>query len=179
MGLFDKLFSKKEQAPQAPKKEDITIDTPYGTVFYYAHENVGEYGYEGFVDWYPDESKETDVFIETDSPETIEASGCLARFLTLFAEREYNDECIRVKAAQYFLLRRPDLLRGEITEDEIIEDAEIYNISFYRNGDTLFSLDNSWTDADDVSVILRPDGTGEISYIIGYADERREIRDLL
>ena len=179
MGLFDKLFSKKEQAPQAPKKDEITIDTPYGKVFYYADPNVNEFGYEGYVDWYPDGIKETDVFIETDSPETTEATVCLARFLTLFDNREYNDECIRVKAAQYFLLRRPELLDGELTEDEIIEDSEIYNISFYRNGDTIFCLDDSWTEADDVSVILKPDGTGEISYTIGYADERREIRELL
>ena len=44
MGFLDKLFSKKEKEPVAPKKDEIIIEKPYGRFKYFATPNVNEHG---------------------------------------------------------------------------------------------------------------------------------------
>ena len=59
---------------------------PYGKLYYLNNPNTDEYGYEGYVDWYPNDNDEEglDVFIDADTPDTTEAGLCLARFEKLW-----------------------------------------------------------------------------------------------
>ena len=40
MGLFDKLFSKKEKEPVAPKEDEIIIEKPYGRFKYFGNAEI-------------------------------------------------------------------------------------------------------------------------------------------
>lgn len=85
MGLFDKLFSKKEKEPAAPKKDKIIIEKPYGHFEYFANPNTNEYGYEIYI---TGEEGEIDVYLDTDSPDTTEASFCFGRYEEFLTDKE-------------------------------------------------------------------------------------------
>ena len=164
MGLFDKIFAKKENNTEDKKEERISFDSPHGRFAYFATPACNEYGYEAYVDWYPNgiEEESTEVYIDTDTPETTKAGICYERFERLIAEKERTDLEIKKYAADYFL-SKPELLRGEYSEEDLIEEMEIIWIGFYRNGETHFSFDTCWTDADDVKVVMKADGSKEVS----------------
>ncbi len=179
MGLFDKIFSKKERETDKTKEERICFDSPYGKFNYINTPGVDEYGYEGYVEWYPKGIEEsTEAYIETDTPETTESGICFSRFEKLFSDKERIDYEMKKSAADYFLFK-PDLLIGETSEEELIGDMEIIWIGVYRNGDTKFSIDACGLEADEISVTLKADGSKEIRYVAGCFNEYKEYCDKL
>ncbi len=182
MGLFDKLFKKNEdvKAPEKASDEPDSFDTQYGRFYYVTYESAGEYGYECYIDWYPDGRAQelTEVYIDTDTPETTEAVFCYARFEKLFADRERTDREIKKLTADYFILR-PELTGGDISQEELTEDMEISWIGLYRNGNTVFSINEYSLEAENISVIIKADGSREISYVTGEHEDRREHCDKL
>ena len=178
MGLFDKLFSKKETKEK--KAERISFDSPHGKFYYTASPSTDEYGYEGYVDWYPNgiEDESTEAYIDTDTPETTEAGQCFARFEKLMSDKERIDYEIKKNAADYFLFK-PDLLRGEFSEEDLIKQTDIIWIGLFRNGSTEFLLDAHWSEADDITVVLNADGSKEIKYVAEYLDRFKEFCDRL
>ncbi len=163
MGLFDKIFAKNENKTPEKQKDRITFDSPYGEFVYSAAPACNEYGYETETDWYTNGTRadKTTVYIDTDTPETTEAGICYERLERLLSDKERTDLVIKKYAADFFL-SKPELLRGDHSEEELIDELEIVWIGLYRNGDTRFSFDTYWTDADDVAVVIKADGSKSV-----------------
>ncbi|MBR0484149.1 MAG: hypothetical protein IJJ69_05120, partial [Oscillospiraceae bacterium] len=47
MGLFSRLFSKKEEKQKLPEEEPFHFDSPYCRFYYISYPKTQEFGYEG------------------------------------------------------------------------------------------------------------------------------------
>ncbi len=178
MGFLDKLFSKKEKITENKTEERITIDKPYGKLYYLNNPNTDEYGYEGYVDWYPNDNDEEglDVFIDADTPDTTEAGLCMARFEKLFADKERIVYELKKNVADFFLFK-PEYLREKYSEEELMKYINFVCLGVFRNGNTEFSFDICHIYADDVHIVLKSDGSKLIKYTVGEYEDRKECCD--
>ena len=160
MGLFDKLFSKKEKEPVAPKKDEIIIEKPYGRFKYFATPNVNEYGYENFL---TGEDGEINVYLETDSPDTTEASFCFGKYEEFLSDKENRIYEVSKIVNEYFL-HKPDLLPEGQDEEKMMEETELTWMGFFRNGDVQYDFFSVGAYVDDAMLTVKNDGHMELKY---------------
>ena len=160
MGLFDKLFSKKEKEPVAPKKDEIIIEKPYGRFKYFAHPYTNEYGYEIFI---TGEDGEIDVYLETDSPDTTEASFCFGKYEEFLSDKENRIYEVSKIVNEYFL-HKPDLLPEGQDEEKMMEETELTWMGFFRNGDVQYDFFSVGAYVDDAMLTVKNDGHMELKY---------------
>ena len=160
MGLFDKLFSKREKEPVAPKKDEIIIEKPYGRFKYFATPNVNEYGYENFL---TEEDGEINVYLETDSPDTTEASFCFGKYEEFLSDKENRIYEVSKIVNEYFL-HKPDLLPEEQDEEKMMEETELTWMGFFRNGDVQYDFFSVGAYVDDAMLTVKNDGHMELKY---------------
>ena len=161
MGLFDKLFSKKEKEPAAPKKDKIIIEKPQGHFEYFANPNTNEYGYEIYI---TGEEGEIDVYLDTDSPDTTEASFCFGRYEEFLTDKENRIYEVSKFVNDYFLFK-PDLLPEGQDEEKMMEETELTWMGFFRNGDVQYGFFNVGAYVDDVLLTVKKDGSMELKYV--------------
>lgn len=161
MGLFDKLFSKKEKEPVAPKEDEIIIEKSYGRFKYFADPNVNEYGYEIFI---TGEDGEIDVYLDTDSPDTTEASFCFGKYEEFLSDKENRIYDVS-KIVNEFFLFKPDLLPEGQDEEKMMEETELTWMGFFRNGDVQYGFFSVGAYVDDVLLTVKNDGHRELKYV--------------
>ena len=154
------------------------LDKPYGKLYYLNNPNTAEFGYEGYVDWYPNEGDEEglDVFIDADTPDTTEAGLCLARFERFFADKERLVYELKKNVADYFLFKS-EYLYEETSEEELIASIELILLGVYRDGNAEFLFVSSIIEACDVHIVLKADGSKMIKYTVGEHEECKECCD--
>ena len=160
MGLFDKLFSKKEKEPAAQNADEIIIEKPYGKFKYFSSPNSNEYGYEIFT---TGEEDEIDVYLDTDSPETTEASLCFGRYEEFLSDKENRIYELRKIIVEYFLFK-PDMIPEGYDEEKMMEKTKLTWMGFFRNGDVQYSFYDVGAYADDVHLTVKKDGSRELEY---------------
>ena len=161
MGLFDKLFSKKEKEPVAPKEDEIIIEKPYGRFIYSAAPASNEYGYEIFI---TEEEGEIDVYLDTDSPDTTEASFCFGKYEEFLSDKENRLYEVSKIVNDYFLFK-PDLLPEGQDEEKMMKETELTWMGFFRNGDVQYGFYNVGAYVDDVLLTVKNDGQRELTYV--------------
>lgn len=169
MGLFGKLFGKKQQENTPPPQDDrIYWESPFGRFLF----EKCDCGYGGEVQWYEDDGAEKiDIYFDTDTPETLDAGSCYARLEQLLLNKLQTDIEVKQAAARYFMAR-PDMVDEKYpTEESQMLDMEIDGIYVYRNGNTEISLEAHGVYAGEINVIYRADGSKGIRYH-SYDDEQ-------
>ncbi len=180
MGLFSGLFSKKEnnqeQKPQEPKQERIFFDDEYCRFYYLNNPNSDEFGYEGEI--VPQDADSdlytVGVYLDTDSPDTTEATKCYAMFKETMADMDRFDFEMKKLIADYCLFN-PELTDGKSTQQQLIDSMFFYWMGFFRNGNIEVSIDSRGEHgfyASSVHLTLKSDGSKEIQ-IEGYYGETR------
>lgn len=112
--------------------------------------------------------EETDLDInklvrEIPELKAIQPGRCCSRLEKLLSEKSSRDQEIRKTVADHFLFK-PELIRENPAEQELMDSIEISYIGVSRNGDTEFGLFESDIYVDDLRVILKSDGSKEIHY---------------
>ena len=105
----DRDSLKKGKSKKKTKPEVISIETPI-TTWYYTNVNQKEIGYEGDIDWYeiPKEPEKrfryqpVGCYIDCDTPDTKEATGCLERITKLFENRVEMDAKLKRMIADHY-----------------------------------------------------------------------------
>ncbi len=165
MGLFSGILSKKDKK-QEPKEERIHFDDEYGRFFYFAHPNVNEFGYEADLALInPGSDLDTlTVYIDTDSPETTEATKCYAMFRQTMADMDRFEYDMKKLTAGY-CISKTEFYNGKSTEQQIIDSMMIGWLGFFRNGNievTVYSHGEHGLYLDNVHLTLKPDASKEI-----------------
>ena len=160
MGLFDKLFSKKEREPAAPKEDEIIIEKPYGRFKYFSSPNVNEYGYEIFI---TGEDDEIDVYLDTDSPDTTEASFCFGKYEEFLSDKENRIYELKKIVVEYFLFK-PDMVPEGHDEEKMMEETKLTWMGFFRNGNVQYGFFDVGAYANDVLLTVKSDGSRELKY---------------
>ncbi len=163
MGLFSKLFSKKEEKEKLPKEEPFHFDSPYCRFYYMSNPNTNEFGYEGEFKRSEDDIDELTIYLDTDSPESLDANLCYTRLQDILSGREDINEEVKRSMTDYFL-SRPELTDDSCAEQELLNGFLLSWLGIFRNGEIQLSFDNSGIYADDITVRLKADGTKEIKY---------------
>ncbi|HBI86222.1 MAG TPA: hypothetical protein DDX71_08090 [Ruminococcus sp.] len=167
MGLLGKLFGKKQQEAAAPPPSQPGFETPLGSFHYSSSPACNEYGYEADIPWYLPGTGRSDeplsVFIDTDSPESIDAGLCCEKLERIYADRIRVDFELKKQVADFFLFR-PDTVERDITEEKLIEDMELCWMAVRRDGSTEFSLHSCFILPGEIMVIYKADGSKEVRY---------------
>ena len=173
MGLFSKLFSKKENEPNEkktvePKEDKIFFDDEYCRFYYINNPNCEEFGYEGEIE--PEGSsggtEALGIYIDTESPETTEAAKCHAMFRETMADLEHFTFEAKKAVADHFLFA-PEYNEDQSTEQQLMDSMRIFDMEFFRNGSIILLIDfpgEHGVYASEIHLTLYPDGSREIEY---------------
>ncbi len=104
---------------------------------------------------------------------SLQPGKCYSRLEKILSDKSSRDYEIRKLVADHFLFR-PELIRENSTEQELMDSIEISYIGVSRNGDTEFGIFGSEIYVDELRVILKADGSKEIHY---RTDEQRGTND--
>ncbi len=174
MGLFSKFFSKKEEKEKLPKKEPFHFDSPYCRFYYMSNPDTNEFGYEGEMKLSGDWAEYLTLYIDTDSPETLDANLCYTRLQNILSGREDINQEVKRSMTDYFL-SRPELTDDSCAEQEILNGFELSWLGIFRNGEIQLSFDASGIYVSDITVRLKADGTKEIKYTDDNYEEHCDI----
>ena len=176
MSIFSKLFGKDKNTKAEhidnsanEKEEKITIETSFAT-FYYIGPNPNENGYEAYFKWYEEgDNKNIDCYIDCNTPETTEASICLERLTKIYEDREWTDSKVKRVIAEHFS-GSDGMITGYddkvFSEEELINELAIRDISLYRNGVITYSVDHKYMlDIEDDEVHVVYDDKGNITFL--------------
>ena len=163
MGLFSKVFSKKEEKEKLPEEEPFYFDSPYCRFHYMSAPAANAFGYEGEIQTSDDGQEFLTVYLDTDSPQTLDANICYARLENMLSGREDMNYEIRKSMTDYFL-SRPELVSESSTEAEIFNGFVATWLGIFRNGEIQLSFNSDGIYAGDIEVLLKADGTKEIKY---------------
>ncbi|MBR1701646.1 MAG: hypothetical protein IJ716_06785 [Lachnospiraceae bacterium] len=130
---------------QTPK-QCIYFDTPYCRFLFV---DSGDIGYEGEIEWNLNLAGEKRItaFFETDASaaaprkqlRAIQPGKCYSRLEKILSDKERIDHDVKKLVADYFLFR-PELIKENASEQELVDDMELSYIGVCRNGDTEFDL---------------------------------------
>ena len=130
---------------QTPK-QCIYFDTPYCRFLFV---DRGDIGYEGEIEWNLNLAGEKRItaFFETDASaaaprkqlRAIQPGKCYSRLEKILSDKERIDHDVKKLVADYFLFR-PELIKENASEQELVDDMELSYIGVCRNGDTEFDL---------------------------------------
>lgn len=94
----------------------------------------------------------------------IQPGKCYSRLEKILSDKERIDHDVKKLVADYFWFR-PELMKENASEQEIVDDIELSYIGICRNGDTefdLYSAHNIYV--HDMRFIIKADGSKEIHY---------------
>lgn len=162
MGLFSKLFAKKENEVEK-KPDDNRFESPYGTFFYSDDDVNSEYGYECEISWNEGDVPSC-VFIETDTLDNKEYRLCYERFERIYADKDSFDYDCKSQIAD-FMLSHPELFpsAAERGKDKLIEYMDLGWLGIRRNGDIECTMDGC-LHASHIHLLVRENGSKEIEY---------------
>lgn len=184
MGFLSALFGgEKKQEPfvnEEPVKEEKAESKkktfPLGEFTFVEAPNCipPEFGYEGEIDWFdvPDTDDPYErllgVYIDRDTMDSPEADYCYKKLEEYAADKSGTERKAVTAAAEYFFNERRDLFYDKIPEsvDALADCFSFRHISIYRNGDTVFSLEQ-YADLAierDVYATFKADGSVKFEY---------------
>ena len=168
MGLFSKLFSKKEKKTEEPKEEKIFFDDEYCRFYYINNPNCEEFGYEGEIE--PESSsggtEALGIYIDTDSPETTEAAKCHAMFRETMADIDRFTFDAKKRVSDFFLLD-PGYNGHQSSGQQLMDSMRIFDMEFFRNGSIILLIDfpgEHGVYASDIHLTINADGSREIDF---------------
>ena len=171
MGLFSKLFSKKDkdtetntEKPAEKKEERISFESPHGSWIYSASPVNNEYGYECEIYWHEDDEVPMCVFIETESPDNTDHRLCYERFERIYADRFSAEEDAK-NIISDFILSHLDLFPSadDCSKEKLNSYMDLTWLGIRRNGDIEWSFDGC-IQADYLHLLIREDGSKKLEY---------------
>ena len=181
MGFLNALFGreKEEKLTAEHEQAEKTVYFPLGEFHFVDAANCEppEFGYEGEIEWF--ETADADdpyermlgVYIDRDTVDSQGADLCYRRLEEYAADKRGTERTVKQAAAEYFLNERSDLFFDKRPNDaaELADGFELRYISIYRNGDTVFSLEqySSLAIEGNVYVTFRADGSVKFRYTEG------------
>ncbi|MBO6140903.1 MAG: hypothetical protein J6O40_03825 [Ruminococcus sp.] len=187
MGLLSALFgNEKKQKPieeemltaeEKPSTRKKSFPLGEFTFVDCATCDPPEFGYEGEIEWFdmPDSDDPYErllgVYIDRDTVDSYEADLCYRKLEEYAADKRGFERKVKQAAAEHFLNERSDLFFDKRPNDaaELADGFELRYISIYRNGDTVFSLEQyaSLAIEGDVYVTFKADGSVKFRYTEG------------
>lgn len=94
----------------------------------------------------------------------IQPGKCYSRLEKILSDKERIDHDVKKMVADYFLFR-PELIKENVSEQELVDDMELSYIGVCRNGDTEFDLCSAHNIyVEDLRFMIKADGNKEIHY---------------